>query len=140
MIKNPKYKGPWVHPKIANPDFKEDLEIYKYKSAALFIDLWQVKSGTIFDDFIVTDSVEEAKAFAEKTFNKKKDAEAEAFKAYEAKKEAEDKAKVDIPPHGDGEDEVPPHGDGENEDVPSAKENEEDFPIAMEEEDIHDEL
>jgi calreticulin len=133
MIKNPNYKGPWVHPKIANPDFKEDLEIYKYKSAALFIDLWQVKSGTIFDDFIVTDSVEEAKAFAEETFTKKKDAEAEAFKAYEAKKEAEQKAEMEKKKA-----EEPPKGDV---DVP---EGDEEFPLAMdeeeEEEDIHDEL
>lgn len=91
MIKNPDYKGPWIHPKVPNPDFKEDLNIYKYKSAALFFDLWQVKSGTIFDDIIVTDSVEEAKTFAEETFFKKKDAEAEAKKIYDEKKLAESK-------------------------------------------------
>lgn len=94
MIPNPKYKGPWIHPKIPNPDFKEDMEIYHYKSAGLFFDLWQVKSGTIFDDIIVTDSVEEAQAFAEETFLKKKDAEAAAKKKFDANNESKEKAEA----------------------------------------------
>lgn len=68
---------------------EEDASIYKYKTAGLALDLWQVKSGTIFDDFIVTDSIEEAKAFAEETFLKKREAEKAAKKVLddeEAKK------------------------------------------------------
>ncbi|VDO10199.1 unnamed protein product [Brugia timori] len=42
---------------------------------AVGFDLWQVKSGTIFDDVIVTDSVEEAKKFGEKTLKKTKEGE-----------------------------------------------------------------
>jgi len=34
-------------------------------------ELWQVESGTIFDDIIVTDSLEEAQNFAKETFFKK---------------------------------------------------------------------
>lgn len=124
MIKNPDYKGMWKHPQIPNPDFKKDDNIYKYKSAGLFFDLWQVKSGTIFDDIIVTDSVEEAQAFAKETFSKKKDAEAEALKAYEAKIEADEKAemekkkaedektKAEAPPESD--EEVDPEEDDED--------------------------
>jgi len=124
MIKNPDYKGMWKHPQIPNPDFKNDDSIYKYKSAGLFFDLWQVKSGTIFDDIIVTDSVEEAQAFAKETFSKKKDAEAEALKAYEAKIEADEKAemekkktedektKAEAPPESD--EEVDPEEDDED--------------------------
>jgi hypothetical protein len=44
----------------------------------------QVKSGTIFDDIIVTDSIEEANAFAKETFYKKKDAEKEMFEKVRA--------------------------------------------------------
>jgi len=52
MIKNPAYKGDWVHPKIANPDYKEDSEIYAYDSNKYIgIEIWQVKSGSIFDRF-----------------------------------------------------------------------------------------
>jgi calreticulin len=34
-------------------------------------ELWQVKSGTIFDDIIVTDSLAEAQEYAASTFGKK---------------------------------------------------------------------
>merc|ERR1712025_938060 len=92
------YKGEWVHPMIANPDFKEDDTVYHRCNpcTAIGFELWQVKSGTLFDDIIVTDSVEEAKAFAEANFavkskaeaamQKKLDVEAAAKAAEEAKK------------------------------------------------------
>ena len=78
MIDNPDYKGPWVHPMIPNPDYKFDEEMYKVCSSGcthVGFELWQVKTGTLFDDIIVTDSVEEAEAFAQETFFKKKDGE-----------------------------------------------------------------
>merc|ERR1711907_818715 len=58
-------------------------------------ELWQVKSGTIFDDIIVTDSVEESKKFADETFYAKKDGEKKMKDEADAKakKEAEEKAK-----------------------------------------------
>jgi len=72
MIKNPAYKGEWVHPKIANPDYKEDAEIYVYENNKYIgIEIWQVKSGTIFDNILVTDDVEIAKQWAEKTLKEK---------------------------------------------------------------------
>merc|ERR1719231_1662997 len=99
---NPEYKGPWEHPMIANPAFKEDDTVYHRCNpcTAIGFELWQVKSGTLFDDIIVTDSVEEAKAFAEETFavkskaeavmQKKLDEEAAAKAAEEAKKKEEE--------------------------------------------------
>jgi len=66
MIPNPVYKGDWVHPEIDNPDYKYDPNIYSFDSnGVLGIEIWQVKSGSIFDDFLVTDSVEEAESAAE---------------------------------------------------------------------------
>jgi calreticulin len=66
MIPNPAYKGEWVHPEIDNPEYKFDANLYAFDSNALLgIEIWQVKAGTIFDDFLVTDSVEEAKSQAE---------------------------------------------------------------------------
>lgn len=91
MIDNPDYKGPWVHPEIENPDYFEDDKVYAVCNpcTAVGFELWQVKSGTIFDDIIVTDSEDELKAFEDETFNAKKDAEKTA---YDAKKEAEREA------------------------------------------------
>jgi len=63
QIDNPAYKGPWIHPEIDNPEYTADSEIYRYPSiGGIGIDIWQVKSGTIFDNILITDSVDEAKA------------------------------------------------------------------------------
>lgn len=78
MIDNPDYKGPWDHPVITNPDFVYDENMYAVcltECTHIGFELWQVKSGTIFDDIIVTDSLEEAQKFAEDTFFMKKDGE-----------------------------------------------------------------
>jgi len=88
-IPNPEYKGEWVHPLIDNPDYVDDEKLYLYKdNAYVAFELWQVKAGTIFDNIIVTDSVEEAKEFAEETFEK-------TIKGEKAAKEADDKKKED---------------------------------------------
>ena len=63
------------HPLIANPDFKDDKNLFqRCKDCAMIgFELWQVKSGTMFDDIIVTDSLDEAKAFGKfsKTLQKR---------------------------------------------------------------------
>lgn len=99
MIANPAYKGPWVHPEVPNPEYVEDPELYhvcghggKGGCTAVGFELWQVKAGTIFDDIIVTDSLEEADAFAKETFEAKKSGEKAAFDAIEAKKKEEEEA------------------------------------------------
>jgi calreticulin len=96
MIPNPAYKGEWVHPKIANPEYNEDNSIYAYDSNAFVgIEIWQVKSGTIFDDFLVTDDVATATAEAEK-FLKKQEAEKKMFDRMEEErkqKEEEERKK-----------------------------------------------
>jgi len=68
MIDNPAYKGEWVHPMIANPDYVDDDTLYRFKdNKYVGIEIWQVKAGTIFDNFIVTDDIEEANKLAELT-------------------------------------------------------------------------
>jgi calreticulin len=95
MIDNPDYKGKWVHPMIDNPEYKYDEDMFKVcKDGCTHVgfELWQVKSGTLFDDIIVTDSLEEAQKFAEETFFKKKDAEKEMHdKIQEERREQEKK-------------------------------------------------
>lgn len=66
MIPNPAYKGQWVHPLIDNPEYEYDSDIYSYKTAGVGIEIWQVKSGSIFDNILVTNDVAEARAAAEK--------------------------------------------------------------------------
>jgi len=86
MIPNPDYKGEWVHPMIDNPDYAPDSNIYAFDSNAFIgIEIWQVKSGTIFDDFLVTDSVEEAKKEADKVMKR--------MEGEKASKEEDDKKK-----------------------------------------------
>jgi len=117
QIDNPAYKGPWVHPEIDNPDYVEDPNLYLYKDfGAIGFDLWQVKSGTIFDNVIITDSVERAEEFAKETWSKTKDAEkkmkdeqdeVERKKEEEERKkrEAEEKTKkADAEEEADGDD------------------------------------
>lgn len=92
-IPNPAYKGPWVQKQIPNPDYVDDDQIYAFPDFSwVGIDVWQVKSGTIFDNIIITDSYEEAKDFANKTFFVMKDGEKKMFDAHEAKKAEESKA------------------------------------------------
>jgi len=97
LIDNPDYQGVWIHPEIDNPDYKYDPEVYLFEdSSAVGFDLWQVKSGTIFDNIILTDSIEEAKKFYEDTTKSTIDAEKKAKEKIdeEARKKAEEAAKA----------------------------------------------
>jgi calreticulin len=90
QIKNPAFKGVWVHPEIDNPEYKPDDKLYMYKDiGAIGFDLWQVKSGTIFDNLMVTDDPATAKAFAEETWGATKEAE----KKMKEKQEEEERKK-----------------------------------------------
>jgi calreticulin len=97
-IDNPDYKGEWEHPQIANPEYFDDEHLHNFcKKGCSHVgfELWQVKAGTLFDDIIVTDSVEEAKKFADETFYAKRDAEkkmAEKQEEDEKKKKEEEEA------------------------------------------------
>lgn len=61
QLDNPNYKGAWEHPEIDNPDYSPDNNLYLRKEiCTIGFDLWQVKSGTIFDNILITDDIEEA--------------------------------------------------------------------------------
>lgn len=95
QIDNPNYKGAWVHPEIDNPEYSPDSNMYKFeKIGVIGLDLWQVrikdhllkknvwclshnstflavsqvKSGTIFDNFLITDDVKEAEDIGNETW------------------------------------------------------------------------
>jgi calreticulin len=74
MIANPAYQGEWVHPKIDNPAYKNDETLYRYQSSKFIgIEIWQVKSGTIFDNILVTDDAALAKEWAERSVHAQED-------------------------------------------------------------------
>merc|ERR1712218_242586 len=78
MIDNPDYKGKWVHPEIDNPEYNADdaKTLGKYDEVCkIGFDLWQVKSGTIFDNVLITDDIAEAKRIGDETWGATKDPE-----------------------------------------------------------------
>jgi len=92
LIPNPAYKGPWVHPQVPNPDYHHDDSIYAYEHEYAAFEIWQVKSGTIFDNILVTDSLEEAEAFATGHFAQQQKAEKAMYDKQEEEKQEKEKA------------------------------------------------
>ncbi|XP_003388074.1 PREDICTED: calreticulin-like [Amphimedon queenslandica] len=103
QIDNPAYKGEWVHPEVPNPEYEADSNLYKYEDFGVIgIDIWQVKSGTIFDNFLITDDEAYAETFGRETWGatkdpekKMKDAQDEEERKKREAEEAERKAKED---------------------------------------------
>jgi calreticulin len=119
-IPNPEYQGKWVHPEIENPEYVEDTELYLFENLKnVGFDLWQVKSGTIFDNIIVTDDIKEAEAFMAETFDH--DAEKKAFDEMEAAKRAEEEDDDDDDDDDDDEEEEDDSEEDTEEDDDNAK-------------------
>jgi len=94
MIENSEYKGEWVHPLVANPDFYDDENLYLFKSNKYVgFEIWQVKAGTIFDNILVTDDINEAAKFAELTEKTRENEKKMKEKQDEEKRAEEEKAK-----------------------------------------------
>jgi len=95
-IENPAYKGEWVHPMIDNPAYESDPNIYAFDSFKFVgIEIWQVKSGSVYDNFLVTDSEAEAEK-----------ARAKILKRVEGEKAGEESAKEAAGPDSDDHDHV----------------------------------
>eukprot|EP01064_Diplonema_japonicum_P023191 TRINITY_DN3363_c4_g2_i3.p1 TRINITY_DN3363_c4_g2~~TRINITY_DN3363_c4_g2_i3.p1 ORF type:complete len:380 (+),score=174.95 TRINITY_DN3363_c4_g2_i3:75-1214(+) len=108
MIPNPEYKGIWKPKRIANPDYVHDPNVHVMSKpvGTVGIDVWQVKSGTVFDNIIISDSIEEVKAFNDATWGKTHAAEAAMLKKVEEEtKAAEDAAKAEAEDEAKDEDE-----------------------------------
>merc|ERR1711907_419224 len=107
QIDNPDYVGVWEHPMIPNPDYVLDESIYSYESfAAVGFDNWQVESGSIIGNIIITDSEEEAEAFLAETFDLDAEKAAkEALDAAAAEEEEDEEEEADpFDPFDDEED------------------------------------
>jgi len=101
QIDNPTYKGAWIHPEIDNPEYKPDDKLYlQPELCGVGLDLWQVKSGSIFDNILISDSEKEADEVAEiilnttikgeKKMKEEQDAEAKKGEAKEAEEKEGD--------------------------------------------------
>ncbi|KAJ2663774.1 hypothetical protein IW148_002332 [Coemansia sp. RSA 1199] len=97
MIKNPEYQGEWSAPLIDNPNYEEDEDLAVFNIGYVGLDVWTVKSGTIFDNILITDDIDYASQFGNSTWADYVEKEIEVKKAIdeeEAEKlEAERKAK-----------------------------------------------
>jgi len=90
-IANPAYKGVWEAKMIDNPKYAADDKLYSYpKFSTVGIDIWQVKSGTIFDNLLITDDVAYATEHAEKTWKAQKDGEKAAKEKADEEKRKKD--------------------------------------------------
>jgi len=93
QIDNPLFKGVWVHPEIDNPDYTPDKNLYLYKDiGAIGFDLWQVKSGTIFDNILVTDDADYAKKVGDETWKKTAEGEKKMKEAKDAEERKQQEA------------------------------------------------
>ncbi|CAI9769372.1 unnamed protein product [Fraxinus pennsylvanica] len=139
-IKNPNYKGKWKAPMIDNPDFKDDPDIYVYpKLKYVGVELWQVKSGTLFDNVLVCDDPEYAKQLAEETWGKQKDAEKAAFDEAEKKREEEESKGDPVDSDSEDGDDDADDAEGNDTDDDSKSDSAEDEATSVDH-DAHDEL
>jgi len=125
MIPNPKYKGEWKPKEIDNPEYVADENLGVFESfEGIGFDLWQVKSGTIFDNIIITDSVDEAKAFYDATTAKTKEGEKkmkEKVDTEKAAKEEEERKKRESEEKKSSEEEEEEEDDDDEDDKKDAK-------------------
>ncbi|KAJ2634680.1 hypothetical protein GGF44_003484 [Coemansia sp. RSA 1694] len=68
QIKNPAYQGEWTAPMIDNPAYEEDEDLAVFNIGYVGIDIWTVKSGTIFDNILITDDIDYASKFGNTTW------------------------------------------------------------------------
>lgn len=121
QIDNPNYKGTWVHPEIDNPEYSPDSNIYKFdKIAVLGLDLWQVKSGTIFDNFLIADDVKEAEDITMETWGVTKEPERKMKQEQDDLNRKEEEAKTK-----EQDTEVDDDVDGEDDDDDDMEDEEE---------------
>lgn len=90
-IKNPNFRGSWKPRMIENPDYNPDPHFGKPEDLCFIgLDVEQDVAGSIFDNIIVTDSLEESDKLMEETFFSIRDGERIIAAQAEAKKESSD--------------------------------------------------
>jgi len=119
LIDNPEFKGEWVAPKVANPaykgewtpaqvankDFEEGVQLAAYDAAYVGFELWVVNNGTIFDNILVTDDIEYAKAQGEKLWRPTSKGEKDVKEKWDKENKPEEEAPADEEDGGDDDEE-----------------------------------
>ncbi|XP_074194093.1 calreticulin-3 isoform X3 [Rhinolophus sinicus] len=71
-------KDVWLHQKMKNTNYLTEYDLSEFENiGAIGLELWQVRSGTIFDNFLITDDEEYAENFAKATWGETKGPERE---------------------------------------------------------------
>ena len=104
QIENPAYKGEWNPKQIPNKDYVKGEQLAAFDAKYIGFELWIVNNGTIFDNILVTDDLEYAKAQAEKLWRPTKDGEKEKKEAWDKENKPADEPMPDDE-EGEGEDE-----------------------------------
>merc|ERR1711994_491387 len=115
--------GEWEPPQIDNPEYEEDKSLYSYDSfCGIGFDLWQVKSGTIFDNVLITDDIEAAKAQGEELWKAPSEAEKKMKEAQdeEEKKKADEEAKNSEPEDDEDDEEFDDEDEDDKEEADEA--------------------
>ncbi|KAG3279992.1 calreticulin-3 isoform X2 [Ictidomys tridecemlineatus] len=97
LLQKPPYQGGlkpegidkdiWLHRKMKNTNYLTQYDLSEFENiGAIGLELWQVRSGTIFDNFLITDDEEYAENFAKATWGETKGPERE-MDAIQAKEE-----------------------------------------------------
>ncbi|XP_055975772.1 calreticulin-3 isoform X1 [Sorex fumeus] len=68
----------WLHHKLKNTNYLTEYDLSEFENiGAIGLELWQVRSGTIFDNFLITDDEEYAEKFGKATWGETKGPEKE---------------------------------------------------------------
>ncbi|XP_006199157.1 calreticulin-3 [Vicugna pacos] len=71
-------KDVWLHQKMKNTNYLTEYDLSEFENiGAIGLELWQVRSGTIFDNFLITDDEEYADNFGKATWGETKGPERE---------------------------------------------------------------
>lgn len=74
MIPNPNYQGKWTPKKVPNPDYYEDLHPFRMQAIdAVAFELWTLNEAIVFDNVLITNSVDMANAIERKSYQIKRD-------------------------------------------------------------------
>ncbi|XP_054321864.1 calreticulin-3 isoform X2 [Pongo pygmaeus] len=93
------HKDIWLHHKMKNTNYLTQYDLSEFENiGAIGLELWQVRSGTIFDNFLITDDEEYADNFGKATWGETKGPEREmdAIQAKEEMKKAREEEEEEL--------------------------------------------
>eukprot|EP00320_Phaeocystis_rex_P002976 CAMPEP_0119059098 /NCGR_PEP_ID=MMETSP1178-20130426/3301_1 /TAXON_ID=33656 /ORGANISM="unid sp, Strain CCMP2000" /LENGTH=397 /DNA_ID=CAMNT_0007040103 /DNA_START=66 /DNA_END=1259 /DNA_ORIENTATION=+ len=112
-IENPEYKGEWNPKQIKNKDFEAGVQLAAFDAKYIGYELWIVNNGTIFDNILVTDDIEYAKAQGEKLWRPTQKGEKDVKEKWDKENKPADEDAGEDDEDGEGEDDE--DGEGEEE-------------------------